>query len=281
MLKSMTSFISNQYAAVLFTMDQDHITRLMWMSSLFMMAFVVILMPAYYFDTRLLEGSSVWAKPIKFSLSFAMHFFTLALLAQQLEIKLRTGFLLKLFSYLAVGSMLFEIIYMSTQSGRGRRSHYNLETTYEMLMYILMGVGGTLLVTISFILGVMIWKHSKSKGSNQGLFFGSVIGLVSGSVLTLVAAGYMSSTMSHLVGDTVNNVNNVKSVPLMGWSRSVGDMRISHFLSTHLMQILPLIGWLCDHYRLPAKRVVLISSFILISISLWTLITALLGKPLY
>ena len=144
-----------------------------------------------------------------------------------------------------------------------------------------MGVGGTLLVTISFILGVMIWKHSKSKGSNQGLFFGSVIGLVSGSVLTLVAAGYMSSTMSHLVGDTVNNVNNVKSVPLMGWSRSVGDMRISHFLSTHLMQILPLIGWLCDHYRLPAKRVVLISSFILISISLWTLITALLGKPLY
>jgi len=147
-----------------------------------------------------------------------------------------------------------------------------------MLMYILMGVGGTLLVTISFILGVMIWKHSKSKGSNQGLFFGSVIGLVSGSVLTLVAAGYMSSTMSHLVGDTVNNVN---SVPLMGWSRSVGDLRISHFLSTHLMQTLPLIGWLCDRYRLPAKRVVLISSFILISISLATLITALLGKPLY
>ena len=278
MLKSMTSFISNQYAALLFTMDQDHITRLMWMSSLFMMAFVVMLMPAYYFDTRLLEGSSVWAKPIKFSLSFAMHFFTLALLAQQLEIKLRTGFLLKLFSYLAVGSMLFEIIYMSIQSGRGRRSHYNLETTYEMLMYILMGVGGTLLVTISFILGVMIWKHSKSKGSNQGLFFGSVIGLVSGSVLTLVAAGYMSSTMSHLVGDTVNSV---KSVPLMGWSRSVGDLRISHFLSTHLMQILPLIGWLCDRYRLPAKRVVLISSFILISISLAALITALLGKPLY
>ena len=278
MLKSMTSFISNQYAALLFTMDQDHITRLMWMSSLFMMAFVVILMPAYYFDTRLLEGSSVWAKPIKFSLSFAMHFFTLALLAQQLEIKLRTGFLLKLFSYLAVGSMLFEIIYMSIQSGRGRRSHYNLETTYEMLMYILMGVGGTLLVTISFILGVIIWKHSKSKGSNQGLFFGSVIGLVSGSVLTLVAAGYMSSTMSHLVGDTVNSV---KSVPLMGWSRSVGDLRISHFLSTHLMQILPLIGWLCDRYRLPAKRVVLISSFILISISLAALITALLGKPLY
>jgi len=278
MLKSMTSFISNQYAALLFTMDQDHITRLMWMSSLFMMAFVVMLMPAYYFDTRLLEGSSVWAKPIKFSLSFAMHFFTLALLAQQLEIKLRTGFLLKLFSYLAVGSMLFEIIYMSIQSGRGRRSHYNLETTYEMLMYILMGVGGTLLVTISFILGVIIWKHSKSKGSNQGLFFGSVIGLVSGSVLTLVAAGYMSSTMSHLVGDTVNSV---KSVPLMGWSRSVGDLRISHFLSTHLMQILPLIGWLCDRYRLPAKRVVLISSFILISISLAALITALLGKPLY
>ena len=182
--------------------------------------------------------------------------------------------MLTLFGYLAVASMLFEIIYMSIQAGRGRRSHFNFETSFEAIMYALMGVGGVLLVTISFILGVMIWRQGNSKSATQGLFFGSVIGLVSGSVLTLVIAGYMSSTMSHLVGETCNNIN---SAMLLGWSRTAGDLRISHFLSTHLMQILALLGWLCDRYRLPAKSTVVICSCILISIAVATFIIALLG----
>ena len=269
---------SNQCPALPFAMDQDHMTRLWWMSGLFLLSVLIILIPAYYFDPRLLNGAPIWAKPIKFSLSLAIHFFTLALLAQQLERKRRTGILLTLFGYAAVASMLLEQIYISIQAARGRQSHFNLETAFESSMYGLMGVAAVLLVLVSLILGLMIWRQDKSKRSAQGLFLGSVIGLVAGSILTFLLAGYMSMGTSHLIGETVNDAN---GVPLLGWSRTAGDLRIPHFIATHLMQILPLIGWFCDRYQLPPKRVVLISSFILISICAATFFIALSGRPLF
>ena len=67
-----------------------------------MLAVCLLLIPAYFFDSRLLGCMPIWAKPIKFSLFLAMHFLTLAILAQQLELKRRTGVILKIFGYAAV-----------------------------------------------------------------------------------------------------------------------------------------------------------------------------------
>ena len=88
----------------------------------------------------------------------------------------------------------------------------------------------------------------------------------------------MSSQSSALVGQTLSVVD---KMPIVGWSRNSGDMRIAHFLATHLMQILPLIGWLSDRYKLPATMIVLMSTIILTLLGIGLFVLALAGQPLF
>ena len=62
-------------------------------------------------------------------------------------------------------------------------------------------------------------------------------------MLTLVTAGALSSNGGHFVGVPGAGAG---TVPLFGWSTSVGDLRPAHFLALHAMQALPLLGWLAD-----------------------------------
>ena len=43
-------------------------------------------------------------------------------------------------------------------------------------------------------------------------------------------------------------------LPLFGWSRTGGDLRVPHFFATHVMQALPLLGLAAD--RLAPRRAV-------------------------
>ncbi|MEQ8208003.1 MAG: hypothetical protein RIA65_17640 [Woeseia sp.] len=241
-----------------------------------MLAAFAVLLPAYLLDARQLDGAAIWMKPLKFSLSLAIHFFTLAILAQQLERSRRIGLTLLLTGYAAVASGLFEQIYISIQAGRGQRSHFNIDTVWESLMYMLMGVGAVFLVLASFTLGVMIWKYGRKDGSGYRL--GSIIGLIMGSVLTLLFAGYMSLSQSHSVGTALTTAS---SVPLLGWSRTVGDLRVPHFLVTHIMQILPLLGWALDRYHRPSRTIVVIVAIALALLSAALLTVSMAGKPVF
>lgn len=62
-------------------------------------------------DSRLLAGESVWAKPLKFQLSLALHFATLALVAGWLGVEARTGTLLCTTAVLSVAATAFEVGY--------------------------------------------------------------------------------------------------------------------------------------------------------------------------
>jgi len=258
-------------------LDNDFITRLFFMCSLFLFAVTLVMLPAYYVDARLLNTAPIWAKPIKFSLSLAIHFLTLALLVQQLERNRRTGIFLTFFAYLAAVSMLFEQIYISIQAARGRQSHFNGETDFEALMYGLMGIGAVNLILVSFILGLLIWKYGDK--DNSGLRLGSILGLIIGSVLTLIYAMTMGNAPahSHLVGEIVNNAK----VPVVGWSREVGDLRIPHFIATHMMQILPLLGFFLDKLKCSPKVIVSLSTVILVVMSAIFFDWALAGKPVF
>ena len=67
-----------------------------------------------------MDGVGVWAKPVKFSLSMGLHFFTLAILAQQVPRRFRTGITLSIAGYAAIAAMLFEQIYITIQADIGK-----------------------------------------------------------------------------------------------------------------------------------------------------------------
>ena len=242
-------------------LDDDYITRILLMSFLFLFAVTIVLIPAYFFDSRLLNNAEIWAKPIKFSLSLSMHFLTLAILAQQLNRNRRKGLLLAFFTYVAVASLIFEQGYISIQAARGQQSHYNVTTDFESLMYNLMSIGAVNLILVSFVLGLLIWKYGNKNSS--GLRFGTILGLVIGSVLTLLYGMTMGKAPSPLVGEVIHH----SKVPVVGWSREVGDLRIPHFIATHMMQVLPLLGLLLDKLKCSPKVMVSLATLILVLMS--------------
>jgi hypothetical protein len=272
------SFLDRQraFAPALPGLDDDHVTRALVASAFFTFALFVVTTPAWLVDPRLIDGESVWLKPQKFNISMTVHFLTLAALAQQLPRRVRAGPTLTAFTYAALASMAFEIIYMSVQAGRGRRSHFNYESEIESQLYMLMGLGALLLIAVALALAVQIARKGDRRG--PGLRLGSILGLVLGAVATLVFAGYMSMSGSHHVG--VHPEGGAEA-PFFGWSLETGDLRPAHFVALHAMQTLPLLGLVMDRLGGPRRSAVIIAATAQIGLAAALFFQALAGRPLW
>ncbi|WP_298307961.1 hypothetical protein [uncultured Erythrobacter sp.] len=223
--------------------DNDLVTRLNLALALFMAACFVVFIPAWLIDTRLLDSANVWTKPQKFHVSLSLHFLTLAVLMQLVPREVRKGPVLVIFSYLAAAALVFEFVWVGLQAGRASRSHFNFDSAFEGIMYALMGLGAFLLMTICMALAVQIWR--KGDRARKGLWLGAVVGLTLAFVSTLYF-GFTMSSSGRYVGAPLTGGG--ATVPFFGWSREYGDLRPAHFVSLHLMQTVPLAGWLADRY---------------------------------
>ncbi|MBY0423219.1 MAG: hypothetical protein K2Q06_13010, partial [Parvularculaceae bacterium] len=211
------------------------------------------------------NGAGVWEKPLKFCVSLALHFFTLAALAQLLSRERRTRPVLHAVSLLSAAAAAFEIAYVAIQAARGRRSHFNFETPFEIQMYAAMGVGAVILVLVAFVLGVAI--ASEKSAPPSGLRSGAVLGLAVGAVLTLVVAGTMSASGSHYAGaPNLGGPSDAGGLPLFGWSTTEPDLRPAHFVALHMMQALPVIGWIFDRIAPRAARGVVLAACVVLSL---------------
>ncbi|MEL7187260.1 MAG: hypothetical protein AAFN50_12630 [Pseudomonadota bacterium] len=257
-------------------LDDDHVTRLHLSLGLLLLASVVVFTPALLFEQRTLDGANVWIKPQKFNVSLALHFLTLAVLAQLVPRTIRSGATLRVFSYLAAGALIFEYLYITIQAGRARRSHFNFETQIEALMYAAMGIAAVLLVLVALVLAIQIWR--KGDRSRPGLWLGAIVGLSLGFLLSMVFAGYMSST-GRFVGAPLEGGG--ATVPFLGWSREYGDLRPAHFFSLHLMQTVPFAGWLADRRGWNVRLVVLGLAGIQVALATFLFVQARAGQPIW
>lgn len=199
-------------------------------------------------DDRLLQGVPVWSKPLKFALSFAVLFGTLALVEQRLAPAWRGSWTLRLTTAVMGAAMIGEMAYIIAMAAQQSASHYNLSTPFNALMYSLMGAGALALVVGVAVFGIAALRDTGAR-LGPGLRWGIGWGFLLSAVLTLVTAGYMSSTATH-VG---THLAGAATLPLVGWSASVGDLRPAHFLALHAMQVLPLAGLWIDRHALPVQ----------------------------
>jgi hypothetical protein len=234
------------------------------------------LLAAYQFDPRQFKGDSIWLKPLKFHAALAIYLGTLVIFARWLPEGMMQSRGWQVYQGVAIACILAELLWIGGAAALGTASHFNQSGVWAVL-YGLMGLAAVTLTSLSLVMGVAIWRNAVT-GLAPALHLSVALGLVLTFVLTVVVAGTMAGGTGHFVGTPVTGAR----VPVMGWSREVGDLRLPHFLATHALHALPVVGLLA--LRLPdaaGRAVVWAAALGFTALVALTFAQALAGRPTF
>lgn len=232
-------------------------------------------------DERTLFGVSVWAKPLKFDGSLALHLLTIFVLLGCLPRVMLERPRVRRVVLAGVLCAVLEALYITLQAARGRPSHYSLESPLETFLYYgVMGPAALVIVGSAFAVGWWLWRDGEPQRP-AGLRWGGAVGLMLGSVATLGVTSVLSSGAVDGLGHWVGGARTDESgLPVFGWSTTGGDLRVPHFFATHLMQALPIVGWLADQADPRRARAwVLLAALAGVVLVVSTLWQAIEGRP--
>lgn len=247
--------------------DIGRADTLWWKLTIVLVVLFGLTLVAWAIDDRIINRESVWAKPLKFEASLAMHFATLALALGLVNQSSGWALGLSITAVASIAATAFEILYILVQAARQEPSHFNLSNGFYTTMYVMMAVGAVVITLAAGVVGVAVLLDPKP-GASSALSFGFVLGLVGGALLTLVTAFRMGGALDHHNG---SEIAGALRMPLTGWSLTVGDRRVPHFLATHMMQALPIAGALAGSLLAPPLAV----AAVVLSAILWTILTLL------
>lgn len=192
---------------------------------------------ALVLDGRTVGGELVWVKPMKFAVALTLYLGTLAWFATWLPERMRRSPWYRLHAAVVVVAIAAEMVWIVGAAAFGTTSHFNVATPMMATLYGIMGILAVTLTSASLVYGVAIGRN-RAAPLPPAVRLSLALGLVSTFVLTLFVAGGMSSNTSHFVGLPQNGA----ALPILGWSREVGDLRVGHFFATHAMHAVPLAG---------------------------------------
>ena len=219
-------------------------------------------------DDRRFQGDPIWLKPVKFHLAVAVYLATLAVLARWLPAGFERARGWRVFLGLALAAAGLELVWIDGAAALGVASHFNVGTPLLQALYGAMGLVASVLTALTLVMGLAIWRNRAVL--TPALRDGLGLGLVLTFGLTMVAAWGMAAGPGHLVGVPASGAR----VPLMGWSREVGDLRFAHFLATHALHVVPLAG------LTGARAAVWLAGGAYAGLVLWAFARALSGLPL-
>ena len=152
----------------------------------------------------------------------------------------------------------------------GQASHYNVGDAFHATMYTLMGAGALALTATQPWLATLIWRHGRrdiAPAYRLAVLLGLVLTFVLGAGVGILLGGAQPAGGPGL--------------PIVGWSRVGGDLRVAHFIGIHAGQVLPLAGVALATWR---PRFALAGVWLVTALwtALWgaTLLQALAGQPL-
>jgi hypothetical protein len=180
-------------------------------------------------DQRELVGAPLWFKPLKFSLSIALYGAALAWMLSRLPGRgmRRAGWII------AVGTAL-EMVIIVGQAARGVRSHFNDDSTFDAMLFAIMGATITVvwLATLAIALR-FLRERSDDRVTASAVRLGLLVGLAG------MAIGFLISANG---GHAVGIPDGGPGLFFVGWSTTGGDLRIGHFVGMHALQLLPLLA---------------------------------------
>ena len=227
-------------------------------------------------DTRTVNGINVWIKPTKFFVSLAVYYTTLAWAFGYLppeSQRSRAGRFV-IAGPLAAGA--YEMAWIVLAAANGVPSHFNEGSLLWLTAYRLGGAGSLVLIGAILVQGLMIARQ-RSVPIAPALRVGLVAGAVIAFGATLITAGYMSASGGHWVGGIASDAG---GLPILGWSRTGGDLRVAHFFALHAQQALPALGLLAVALGRPdARRAIVIGAAAYVAFVAFTFVQALSGVP--
>jgi hypothetical protein len=239
----------------------------------FALLMLLLMLPAAIglgLDDRMLRGVNVWVKPMKFMASVALLALTTAWFAPQLPAAVRQGRSFSLLVWTLIGTGGFEVGYIALQAAMGQASHYNVGDPLHALLYTLMGIAAMVLTATQPWLAWLIWRHGDRRiapAYRLSVLLGLVLTFVLGAGVGMLLGGGQPATGVGL--------------PVVGWSRSMGDLRVAHFVGIHAGQVLPLAGFALARWR-PGAAVAGVWMVTALWTALWAQVLwqALSGRPL-
>jgi hypothetical protein len=239
---------------------------------------LLLLLPtgfALVVDDRLFNGIPIWEKVMKFEAAIAIYALTLALYAHALPPGMAERRPLRWYRRGIVATLGLETVVIAGAAALGTASHFN-PTPIGQAVYGVMGVCAVFFTAATAVYAVAIARNPLT-GLPPVLKEALVAGLALTLPLTLVTAGTMGGMGSHHVGAAVSDAG---GLPLLGWSRTVGDLRVAHFFGTHAMHFLPLFGFVSLRVWGPERRAPLrLFSLLFLALTAFTFVQALAGRP--
>lgn len=226
-------------------------------------------------DPRVLEsGVNVWVKPVKFLVSVGVFALTAAWFFGYIRPERRKALLARAVVAMIITAGSFELLWIGWQAAHGLESHFNHDTPFYDMMYSVMGLFAVILIGSTLPLA---WEIARRPAA--GLRSDFVAAVVIGLLLTVLLGGglggYMSAQPGHSVGATGGHV------PLFGWNRSGGDLRVAHFLGIHAEQAIPILAMLIGGLAAPRRWAILASGTLAyVALTLAIFAQAVAGRPL-
>lgn len=153
------------------------------------------------------------------------------------------------------------------QTVRGERSHFNEETSFDAMIFSIMGATIVVLWFATLVVSVLLWiSPGADRARALAVRLGATIALIGlglGFLMVLPTEQQLLADTgiigAHTVGaDDGGADDGGAGIPLLGWSTEHGDLRIPHFIGMHALQIIPLALIVIEllAHRVPTLRFV-------------------------
>lgn len=208
---------------------------------------------------------NAWYKPFKFAFSTFLFAWAMAWYCYYLP-----QFNIQLFNWTIIILLGFEIIYIAIMAGNGQLSHFNRSTPLYAALYSMMAIAATLVTLYTAYVGYLFCTQTFPTLPDYYVWS---IRLAIGIFVIFALEGFaMGSRLNHSVGALNDNSNWF----IVGWSKTVGDLRVAHFIGMHALQVLPILSF----YLLKNTKATIIFSLLYGVLALFTFIQAMQGKPI-
>jgi hypothetical protein len=205
-----------------------------------------------------------WYKPFKFAFSTFLFAWAMAWYCYYLP-----NFNINSFNWSVIILLGFEIFYIAFQASKGQLSHYNLSTPVYAALYSMMALAATLVTLYTAYIGVLFLTNTFPELPNYYVW------AIRLSIILFVVFSFEGFAMGSKLNHSVGALNDNSNLFIIGWSKTVGDLRVSHFIGMHALQVLPFLSY----YVLKNTKLTFGLSIIYGMLAIMTLIQALKGRP--